>query len=303
MASEINTEGTGIVVTWQAPASCEPDTYAIYRKIVGAGPGTTRIAEVDGSTFEYTDENVVAGTTYRYRIRSNDIGPKSAKTAPTMAEPPAPVRAPAPPPPPPPPEEPPAPPPPPTIEYVPEPEPEIAEQHEAWSCGNSDTPWVHQDGDTVCQEGHDNRLRDNVGFKEEDENWNSVQLAFWNENKTKNCAKNAYWTGEHCAFYLQTFNYDTRNSRVFPVDVNDNEHYVDFSHIASVTDLCYRDEEWDELVDDPPDCTVRYCFYMRDTGSTKAPVCSAGSTYRLASWVVTKAEADNFDPLKHVSWL
>ena len=289
VASEINTEGTGIVVTWQAPASCEPDTYAIYRKNVGAGPGTTRIAEVDGSTFEYTDENVVAGTTYRYRIRSNDIGPKSAKTAPTMVEPPAPVRAPAPPPPPPE-EEPPAPPPPPTIEYVTEPEPEIAEQHEAWSCGSSDTPWVHLDGDTVCQEGHDNRLRDNVGFKTYYTDWPQHQKDFWQANKDHNCAKNAYWTGAHCAFYLQTFNYDTRNSRVFTTDTNGNEHYVDFSHITSPTDLCQPNT----------DCTVRYCFYMQNTGLTKAPVCSAGSTYRLAGWVVINGGTDQ---LKHVSWL
>ena len=180
------------------------------------------------------------------------------------------------------------------VEYVTEPEPEIAEQHEAWSCGpsgNTDITWVYNNsGDTVCQKGHDNRLADNTGFKEEDENWNSVQLASWNENKAKNCAKNAYWTGQHCAFYLQTFNYDTRNSRVFTTDTNGNEHYVDFSHITSPTDLCQPNT----------DCTVRYCFYMRSTGSTKAPVCSAGSTFRLASWVVINGGTDQ---LKRVSWL
>ena len=80
---------------------------------------------------------------------------------------------------------------------------------------------------------------------------------------------------------------------MFPVDVNGNEHYVDFSHITSPTDLCQPNT----------DCTVRYCFYMRNTGTTKAPVCSAGSTYELASWVVSKAEADEFDPLKRVAWL
>ena len=300
VASEINTEGTGIVVTWQAPASCEPDTYAIYRKIVGAGPGTTRIADVDGSTFEYTDGNVVAGTTYRYRIRSNDIGPKSAKTAPTMAEPPAPVRAPAPPPPPPP-EEPPAPPPPPTIEYVPEPEPEIAEQHdEDWSCGpggNSDITWVHNNsGNTVCQKGHDNHLNDNVWKRTEpnadkvDPYWSQAQKDLWEDNKTHNCAKNAYWTGVHCAFYLQTFNYDARDSREFTEDVNGDEHYVDFSQITSPYDLCQKDT----------DCTVRYCRYVRDTGTTKAPVCSGGSTFRTAKWV---ADNGGTDQLKHVSWL
>ena len=80
LASVLNDAGAGIVLTWEA-SSCTPDEYALYRRNMDEDGSRMRLfATVDGATLSYTDTSVEAGGTYRYRIRSNDKGPRSAST-------------------------------------------------------------------------------------------------------------------------------------------------------------------------------------------------------------------------------
>ena len=88
LASAVNDDASGIVVTWEAPAGCSPDTYAVYRRTISEdGNRMAKIATVDDAGLTYTDDNVAAGEKYRYRVRSNDQGPRSAWTQTVMTEP------------------------------------------------------------------------------------------------------------------------------------------------------------------------------------------------------------------------
>ena len=76
------------MLTWEAPAGCAPDAYAVYRRTISEdGSRLAKIATVDGAGLTYTDQNVSAGETYRYRVRSNDQGPRSGWTQNVMTEP------------------------------------------------------------------------------------------------------------------------------------------------------------------------------------------------------------------------
>jgi hypothetical protein len=88
LASAVNDDASGIVLTWEAPSGCSPDTYAVYRRTISEdGSRMARLATVDDAGLTYTDGNVSAGETYRYRVRSNDQGPRSAWTQTVMTEP------------------------------------------------------------------------------------------------------------------------------------------------------------------------------------------------------------------------
>ena len=87
LASALNDAGSGILLTWEA-SSCTPDEYALYRRNMDEDGSRMRLfATVDGATLSYTDTSVEAGVTYRYRIRSNDKGPRSASTELTVPAP------------------------------------------------------------------------------------------------------------------------------------------------------------------------------------------------------------------------
>ena len=87
LASALNDAGSGILLTWEV-SSCTPDEYALYRRNMDEDGSRMRLfATVDGATLSYTDTSVDAGVTYRYRIRSNDKGPRSASTELTVPVP------------------------------------------------------------------------------------------------------------------------------------------------------------------------------------------------------------------------
>ena len=78
--SVLAADGSGIVLTWQA-SPCNPDRYAIYRRDMDDTGARMRLqASVPGDALTYLDSEVSAGVTYRYRVRSNDQGPRSAWT-------------------------------------------------------------------------------------------------------------------------------------------------------------------------------------------------------------------------------
>ena len=80
LASALNDAGSGIVLTWD-PSSCTPDEFAVYRRNMDEDGSKMRLfATVDGASLGYTDTAVEPGVTYRYRIRSNNQGPRSAST-------------------------------------------------------------------------------------------------------------------------------------------------------------------------------------------------------------------------------
>ena len=88
VVSAVNDDASAIVLSWDAPAGCAPDSYAVYRRTIGeAGSRMAHYAVVDGAELSYTDEQVSAGATYRYRVRSNDLGPRSGWTQTVMTEP------------------------------------------------------------------------------------------------------------------------------------------------------------------------------------------------------------------------
>ena len=123
VTSTLNADHTAVEVAWDAPSGCTPDSYAVYRKILGTGDRLSKTATTTGSELSYTDDAIEPGKTYRYRIRSNDIGRRSVRTdADVPAQAPVPHDV----------------PPQPQITYVPPPEPEplVAEQqmHEVPSC-------------------------------------------------------------------------------------------------------------------------------------------------------------------------
>ena len=81
LASTFDAEASGVVLSWLAPASCVADEYAVYRRDMSADGGKMlKIATVEGDSLSYADTSAEAGKTYRYRIRSNDQGPRSGLT-------------------------------------------------------------------------------------------------------------------------------------------------------------------------------------------------------------------------------
>ena len=69
--------GESVILTWQA-SPCGPDTYAVYRRNMDqVGDRMQFYATVDGATLTHTDSKVQAGITYRYRVKSNNIGKRS----------------------------------------------------------------------------------------------------------------------------------------------------------------------------------------------------------------------------------
>ena len=69
--------GESVILTWQA-SPCDPDTYAVYRRNMDqVGDRMQFYATVDGATLTHTDSKVQAGITYRYRVKSNNIGTRS----------------------------------------------------------------------------------------------------------------------------------------------------------------------------------------------------------------------------------
>ena len=81
LASTFGDDASGVVLTWLAPTSCTPAGYAVYRRNMSEdGSRMQQLATVGGDTLTYTDTDVEAGETYRYRVRSNDLGPRSDHT-------------------------------------------------------------------------------------------------------------------------------------------------------------------------------------------------------------------------------
>ena len=82
LASTFDAEASGVVLTWLAPASCVADEYAVYRRDMSDDASKMRkIATVEGDSLSYADTSAEAGKTYRYRIRSNNQGPRSGPTS------------------------------------------------------------------------------------------------------------------------------------------------------------------------------------------------------------------------------
>ena len=87
LTSALSEDGSAVVLSWEASPDCTPDEYAVYRRDMDVeGARMVKIDTVDGSTLTYTDEDVGAGAYYRYRIRSNDRGPRSGRTDITLPE-------------------------------------------------------------------------------------------------------------------------------------------------------------------------------------------------------------------------
>ena len=81
LAGTFDDDASGVVLTWLAPAGCTPAGYAVYRRNMSAdGSRMQQLATVGGDTLTYTDTDVEAGESYRYRVRSNDLGPRSDHT-------------------------------------------------------------------------------------------------------------------------------------------------------------------------------------------------------------------------------
>ena len=85
LGSALDDDGSGILLNWEA-SSCTPDEYAVYRRNMDEDGSKMRLfASVDGASLGFTDTAVEPGVTYRYRIRSNNQGPRSAFTEITAA--------------------------------------------------------------------------------------------------------------------------------------------------------------------------------------------------------------------------
>ncbi|MYE46664.1 MAG: hypothetical protein F4X25_07920, partial [Chloroflexi bacterium] len=87
LTSAASEDGAAVVLGWEASPYCTPDEYAVYRRDMDVeGARMALIATVDGDVLTYTDDDVNAGEHYRYRIRSNDQGPRSGRTDITLPE-------------------------------------------------------------------------------------------------------------------------------------------------------------------------------------------------------------------------
>lgn len=67
------------MLNWLPPGDCSPDSYAVYRRLMDGVDRLTRYDSVHGTILTYADSEVEAGETYRYRIRSNNQGPRSER--------------------------------------------------------------------------------------------------------------------------------------------------------------------------------------------------------------------------------
>lgn len=87
LTSALGADGASVVLNWEASGECVPDVYAVHRRDMDvAGSRMTKIDSVDGDVLTYTDTTVTAGETYRYKIRSNDLGSRSSRTEITIPE-------------------------------------------------------------------------------------------------------------------------------------------------------------------------------------------------------------------------
>ena len=87
MISKLGDQGSAVVLTWEAPTDCTPETYAVYRRDVNQDDSRmTKMATIDGLAVTYTDESINAGETYRYRVHSNDLGARSERIEITVPE-------------------------------------------------------------------------------------------------------------------------------------------------------------------------------------------------------------------------
>ena len=87
MISKLGDQGSAVVLTWEAPTDCTPETYAVYRRGMNQDDSRmTKMATIDGLAVTYTDESINAGETYRYRVRSNDLGARSERIEITVPE-------------------------------------------------------------------------------------------------------------------------------------------------------------------------------------------------------------------------
>ena len=80
VSSELSSDSSAVALTWVAPTDCTPQGYSVFRRVVDEEDTDRRIAKTGPSVLTYTDTSVEAGKTYRYRIRSNNIGPKTDAT-------------------------------------------------------------------------------------------------------------------------------------------------------------------------------------------------------------------------------
>ena len=80
VSSELISDSSAVVLTWVTPTDCTPQGYSVFRMVVDEEDTDRRIAKTGPSVLTYTDTSVEAGQTYRYRIRSNNIGPKTDAT-------------------------------------------------------------------------------------------------------------------------------------------------------------------------------------------------------------------------------
>jgi len=81
LTSALGDDGASVVLIWEASGECTPDVYAVHRRDMDvAGARMTNIGSVAGDVLTFTDTTVAAGQHYRYGIRSNDQGPRSART-------------------------------------------------------------------------------------------------------------------------------------------------------------------------------------------------------------------------------
>ena len=80
LSAALNGDNSAVVLTWDAPADCTPDTYAVYRRVLNQEDRMRKIGTVNGSNLAFTDQDLVAGKTHRYRIKSNDNPPRTPFT-------------------------------------------------------------------------------------------------------------------------------------------------------------------------------------------------------------------------------
>ena len=80
VGSNLNSDNTAVVLTWPAATECTPLGYSVFRRVVNEEERSRRIATTDTTVLTYTDTSVEGGKSYRYRIRSNNIGPRSNVT-------------------------------------------------------------------------------------------------------------------------------------------------------------------------------------------------------------------------------
>ena len=77
LTADLGDDGTSVELAWEA-SICDPVTYAVYRRtMTDPASRMTLFDTVEGTVLTYADTTVEAGSTYRYRIRSNNQGRRS----------------------------------------------------------------------------------------------------------------------------------------------------------------------------------------------------------------------------------